>query len=295
MTTTRTSEQRGSLPETFVGERMRGKVAFISGVARGMGRAHAVRLSEEGADIIGVDAVGPVPSQGGPPATDEDLAETVRLVEKSGRRIVARQANVADLSAVTAVVDEGVAELGRLDVVVANAGVGSNPGQIASITAQEWQNVLATNLTGVFNTVKPAVPHLIAGAKGGSIVLISSSLSLRSRPGMGPYASAKTGLIGLMQSLALELGEHSIRVNSVHPTTVRTPLVLSDPYFRLFRPDLENPTLEDVIPVFRTVNLLPVPYIEPEDVANAVLFLVSEEARYITGVQLPVDAGYTIK
>ncbi len=276
-------------------ERISGKVAFITGIARGIGRAHAVRLAEEGADIIGVDAAGPVPSLGGPPATPEDLAETVRLVEKFGRRIIARQANVADLPAVTAVVDEGVAELGRLDIVVANAGVGSNPGPIATTTAQEWQNVLATNLTGVFNTVKPAVPHLIAGGQGGSIVLISSSLGLRAKANMGPYSSAKTGVIGLMRSLALELAEHSIRVNSVHPTTVRTPTMLSDNYFRLFRPDLENPTLEDVEPVFRTLNLLPVPYIEPEDIANASLFLVSDEARYITGVELPVDAGYTIK
>jgi (+)-trans-carveol dehydrogenase len=274
---------------------VQGKVAFISGVARGQGRAHAVRLAEEGADIIAVDAAAPVPSQGVPPASPQELAETVRLIEASGRRAIVRQANVADLSAVTAVLDEGVAELGRLDTVVVNAGVAGNPAPLAATAAEDWHNVLATNLTGAFNTVKAAVPHLIAGGRGGSIILTSSSVALRSVPGMGSYTSAKTGMIGLMRTLALELGEHSIRVNSIHPTTVRTPMVLCDTVFRLFRPDLENPTLEDVEPVFRSLNLLPVPYIEAEDVANAVLFLASDEARYITGVQLPVDAGCTIK
>jgi len=275
--------------------RLQGKVAFISGAARGQGRAHAVRMAEEGADVIAFDAAGPVPSQGAPAASVADLDETVRQVEKLDRRIVAHRADASDLDAVTAVLDQGLTEFGRVDIVVANAGVQGNPAPIAQTSAEEWQGVLATNLTGVFNTVRAAVPHLIDGGRGGSISLVSSSIALRAQPGLGPYGSAKTGVIGLMRALALELGEHSIRVNSIHPTTVNTPMLINDINFRLFRPDLENPQLEDVVPVYRTLNVLPVPWVEAEDIANAVIFLASDEGRYITGVALPVDAGYTLK
>jgi SDR family mycofactocin-dependent oxidoreductase len=275
--------------------RLQGKVAFISGAARGQGRAHAVRMAEEGADIIAFDAAGPVPSQGAPAASVADLDETVRQVEKLDRRIVAHRADASDLDAVTAVLDQGLTEFGRIDIVVANAGVQGNPAPIAQTSAEEWQGVLATNLTGVFNTVRAAVPHLIDGGRGGSISLVSSSIALRAQPGLGPYGSAKTGVIGLMRALALELGEHSIRVNSIHPTTVDTPMLINDINFRLFRPDLENPQLEDVVPVYRTLNVLPVPWVEAEDIANAVIFLASDEGRYITGVALPVDAGYALK
>lgn len=276
-------------------ERLAGKVAFISGAARGQGRAHAIRMAEEGADIIGFDAAGPLPSQGAPAASPEDLAETARQVEERDRRIIARQADASDLGAVTAVLDEGLAEFGRLDIVVANAGVQGNPAPIVQTSAEEWGAVIASNLTGVFNTARAAAPHIIAGGRGGSIILTSSSIALRAQPGLGPYGSSKTGIIGLMRALALELGEHSIRVNSIHPTTVRTPMLINDINFRLFRPDLESPTLEDVEPVYRTLNVLPVPWVEPEDIANAAVFLASDEGRYITGVALPVDAGYTLK
>jgi len=275
--------------------RLQGKVAFISGAARGQGRAHAVRMAEEGADIVAFDAAGPVPSQGAPAASVADLDETVRQVEKLDRRIVAHRADASDLDAVTAVLDHGLTEFGRVDIVVANAGVQGNPAPIAQTSAEEWQGVLATNLTGVFNTVRAAVPHLIEGGRGGSISLVSSSIALRAQPGLGPYGSSKTGVIGLMRALALELGEHSIRVNSIHPTTVNTPMLINDINFRLFRPDLENPQVEDVVPVYRTLNVLPVPWVEAEDIANAVIFLASDEGRYITGVALPVDAGYTLK
>ena len=275
--------------------RLQGKVAFISGAARGQGRAHAVRMAEEGADVIAFDAAGPVPSQGAPAASVADLDETVRQVEKLDRRVVAHRADASDLDAVTAVLDQGLTEFGRVDIVVANAGVQGNPAPIAQTSAEEWQGVLATNLTGVFNTVRAAVPHLIDGGRGGSISLVSSSIALRAQPGLGPYGSAKTGVIGLMRALALELGEHSIRVNSIHPTTVNTPMLINDINFRLFRPDLEKPQLEDVVPVYRTLNVLPVPWVEAEDIANAVIFLASDEGRYITGVALPVDAGYALK
>jgi (+)-trans-carveol dehydrogenase len=252
-------------------------------------------MAEEGADIVAFDAAGPVPSQGAPAASVADLDETVRQVEKLDRRIVAHRADASDLDAVTAVLDHGLTEFGRVDIVVANAGVQGNPAPIAQTSAEEWQGVLATNLTGVFNTVRAAVPHLIEGGRGGSISLVSSSIALRAQPGLGPYGSSKTGVIGLMRALALELGEHSIRVNSIHPTTVNTPMLINDINFRLFRPDLENPQLEDVVPVYRTLNVLPVPWVEAEDIANAVIFLASDEGRYITGVALPVDAGYTLK
>jgi (+)-trans-carveol dehydrogenase len=196
---------------------------------------------------------------------------------------------------VTAVLDEGLAEYGRVDVVVANAGIVGNPGPVAQTSAEEWQAVLDTNLTGVFHTVRAAVPHLIEAGRGGSISLVSSSVALRAQPGLGPYNSSKTGVVGLMRVLALELGEHSIRVNAIHPTTVGTPMIFNEVGYRLFRPDLADPQLEDVEPVYRSLNVLPVAWVEPEDIANAVVFLASEEGRYITGVALPVDAGYALK
>jgi SDR family mycofactocin-dependent oxidoreductase len=268
-----------------------GKVALVSGLARGIGRAIAARLASDGADIIGFDAVAPVPSQGGPASTPEDLKETVELVEGLGGRIFARQCDAQDLAAVTAVVDEGVMEFGRLDVVVANAGILGNPAPATEISAEEWSNVISTNLTGHFNTSRAAIPHLVQGACGGSVILVSSALALRAQPNLAPYISAKMGVVGLMRTLALELGAQSIRVNSVHPTSTATPLLLNEHNFRAFRPDLEAPTLEDVEPLYRSLNVLPVPYVEPSDIANAVAFLASDDARYITGVALPVDAG----
>lgn len=274
--------------------RMTGKVALISGAARGQGRNHAVRLAQEGADIIAFDVAAAVPAQGAPEASPEDLAETVRLVEKLGRRIIATRADVRDSGAVADLVDRGVAELGGLDVVVANAGIQGNPGPAARTTPADWQAVIDTNLTGVFHTVRPAIAHLAARG-GGAIVITSSSIGLRSVPNLAPYGTAKAGLTGLMRTLALELAEYSIRVNCVNPTTVGTPMLLNPTNFALFRPDVENPGEEDVRPVYRSLNALPVAYLEPDDISNAVLFLASDEGRYITGVALPVDAGYAVK
>jgi SDR family mycofactocin-dependent oxidoreductase len=274
--------------------RMTGKIALVSGAARGQGRNHAVRLAEEGADVIAFDVAGPVPAQGAPAASPEDLAETVALVEKLDRRIVAGEADVRDADAVAALVERGVAELGGLDVVVANAGIQGNPGPAASTSPEDWAAVIDTNLSGVFHTVRPAIPHLVARG-GGSVVITSSSIGLRSVPNLAPYGAAKAGLTGLMRTLALELAEHSIRVNTVNPTTVATPMLLNPVNFRLFRPDLEDPTEDDVRPVYRTLNALPIPYVEADDISNAVLYLASDEGRYVTGVALPVDAGYAVK
>jgi SDR family mycofactocin-dependent oxidoreductase len=274
--------------------RVEGKVAFITGAARGQGRSHAVRLARDGADIIAVDICQDVKGAL-PMSTPEDLAQTVSLVEAEDRRIVATQADVRDFDALKAAVDDGVAQLGRLDIVVANAGIASDGGPVDKMDKDSWQDTIDINLTGVWNTAKAAVPHLIQGGRGGAIVLTSSVGGMKALPNMSHYVSAKHGVVGLMRSLAVELGQHNIRVNSVHPSQVNTPMLMNEPTYRLFRPDLENPTQADMAPISQMMHTLPVPWVEPEDVSNAILFLVSDEGRYITGVPLPVDAGAMLK
>ncbi|AZI65866.1 mycofactocin-coupled SDR family oxidoreductase (plasmid) [Rhodococcus qingshengii] len=274
--------------------RFEGKIALISGAARGQGRNQAVRLAAEGADIIAFDVAGPVPGQGTPVASPEDLAETVRLVEQLDRRIIASVADVRDAGAVADVVEHGVSELGGLDVVVANAGVTGIPGPAARATSDNWATVIDTNLTGAFNTIRPAISHLIERGAG-SVVIMSSSIGLKAVPNMVAYASTKAGLTGLMRALALELAPHSIRVNTVNPTTVATPMVLNPVSYKMFRPDLDDPSEADAIPAFRSLNALPTPWVEADDVTNAVLYLASDDGRYVTGVTLPVDAGYSVK
>jgi (+)-trans-carveol dehydrogenase len=274
--------------------RAEGKVAFITGAARGQGRSHAVRLAADGADIIAIDICHDV--EGAlPMATPDDLAETVKLVEALDRRIVAAQADVRDFDAVKAAVDEGVAQLGRLDIIVGNAGIASIGGPVQSMDAGNWKHTIDINLTGLWHTARAGIPHLLAGGRGGSIVLTSSVGGMHAMPNMSHYVSAKHGVIGLMRSLAVELGPHSIRVNAVLPTNVNTPMFMNEGTFKMFRPDLENPGPDDVAVIAaQFMHVLPVGWVEPEDVSNAILFLVSDEARYITGVVLPVDGGYCI-
>lgn len=274
--------------------RVEGQVAFITGAARGQGRSHAVRLAEEGADIIAVDICAPVQSAEYPMATPEDLTETVRQVEATGRRIVATQADVRDYDALKAALDTGVNELGRLDIVSANAGIGGF-GRAHELPERDWKDMIDINLTGAWHTCKAAVGLLIDAGHGGSIVITSSAVGLKAVQNTVHYGSAKHGLVGLMRTLALELAPHSIRVNSLHPTSVDTDMILNDSTYRMFRPDLDHPTMDDAADVFVTVNALPVKWVEAIDVSNALLFLASDEARYITGVALPVDAGCTIK
>jgi (+)-trans-carveol dehydrogenase len=274
--------------------RAEGKVAFITGAGRGQGRSHAVRLAQEGADIIALDICHDV-AGALPMATPADLAETVKLVEALDRRIVAAQADVRDMDAVKAVVDDGVAQLGRLDIVVANAGIASIGGPVESMAPDNWRDTIDINLTGLWHTARAGIPHLIAGGRGGSIVLTSSIGGMHALPNMSHYVSAKHGVIGLMRSLAVELGQHGIRVNSVHPTNVNTPMFMNEGTFRLFRPDVENPGPEDVAPVAAMMHVLPIGWVEPEDISNAIVFLTSDEARYITGVTLPVDGGALLK
>jgi SDR family mycofactocin-dependent oxidoreductase len=275
--------------------RVQGKVAFVTGAARGQGRSHAIRLAQEGADIIAVDILEDVPGIPYAGATEADLAETVKQVEALDRRIVASKADVRNYAALQAAVDDGVAQLGRLDIVSANAGIGTSPHHAWEIDADTWQTMIDINLTGVFNTAKAAIPHLIAGGNGGAIILTSSAAGLQAYENIAHYVSAKHGVVGLMRTLALELAPYMIRVNSIHPTQVDTPMIQNEATYRLFRPDLEHPTREDFAPASQSVNALPIPWVEPVDISNAVLFLASDEGRYITGVTLPVDAGTVIK
>jgi len=274
--------------------RVQGKVAFITGAARSQGRSHAIRLAEEGADIIAVDVPEAVPSLSAYPlATSEDLAETVKRVEALDRRIVAHPADVRDSAALKAALDDGVAQLGRLDIVVANAGI-YQVAPALELDDAAWQETIGINLTGVWHTVKASLPHLIDGG-GGSIILTSSVLGLRGGANSVHYSTAKHGVVGIMRSVASEFAQHRVRVNSVHPTLVNTIMIQNEQVWGLFEPDNPHPTRESATPVFQTINALPVPWVEPVDISNAVLFLASDEARCITGVTLPVDAGALLK
>ncbi|MDA2894252.1 mycofactocin-coupled SDR family oxidoreductase [Mycolicibacterium sp. BiH015] len=279
-----------------MGVRVEGKVAFVTGAARGQGRSHAVRLAQEGADIIAVDACGPVTSDSQiAPSTPDDLAHTADLVKNLDRRIVTAQVDVRDYAALEAAVDSGVDQLGRLDIVVANAGIG-NGGQTLDKTSEaDWDDMIAVNLSGVWKTVKAAVPHLLSGGAGGSIILTSSVGGLKAYPHTGHYIAAKHGVIGLMRTFAVELGQYSIRVNAVCPTNVNTPMFMNEGTMKLFRPDLQNPGPDDLAVAAQFMHTLPVGWVEPIDISNAVLFLASDESRYITGLPVTVDAGSMLK
>jgi SDR family mycofactocin-dependent oxidoreductase len=271
--------------------RVEGKVAFITGAARGQGRSHAIRLAQEGADIVAVDLCGPVASVAYDLSSPQDLAETVKEVEALDRRIIATQADVRDYDAIKAALDDGVAQFGRLDIVSANAGIASY-GTAAEMEEQTWQDTIDINLTGVWHTVKAAIPHLRA-AGGGSIILTSSVAGLKGLPNLAHYVAAKHGVVGLMRTLALELALDKIRVNSVHPTSVGTPMILNAATYALFAPDLDEADRqkERIAERYAAINALGIPWVEPVDISNAVLWLASDEARYVTGVTLPVDAG----
>lgn len=268
--------------------KLEGKVAFITGAARGQGRSHAVRLAQEGADVIAIDICRQIDTVPYPMATPEDLSQTVKEVEALDRRIVAREADVRDEAGLRAAFDAGVAELGPVDIVLANAG-------IAPMSLHEthgaWQDVIDVNLTGVFNTVETAIPSMIERGRGGAIVLTSSTAGINSiggpsRGGLG-YTAAKHGVVGLMRSYANNLAPHSIRVNTVHPTGVNTPMVVNEAMQEFLAQD---PSLSNAM-----ANALPVDMVEPVDISNAILWLVSDDARYVTGTTVPVDAGFTNK
>lgn len=275
---------------------LEGKVAFVTGAARGQGRSHAVRLAHEGADIIAVDACATPAWLSYPLATEDDLAETVKEVEALGRRIIARKADIRDYAAVKSVVDDGVAELGgRLDIVAANAAIISWPRDTWEIDTGEFRELIDVTLTGTFITIKAVVPPMIAAGRGGSITLTSSGAAITAGKGLADYKAAKNGVLALKDTLAYELAGHFIRVNAICPTAVDTPMIQNDSLHRAFRPDLEQPGREDVKAGFAEMNLLPVPWVDPVDVSNAIIWLASDAARYVTGVTLPVDAGNHLK
>jgi SDR family mycofactocin-dependent oxidoreductase len=273
-----------------------GKVALVTGAGRGQGRSHALRLAAEGADVIAVDlAANSVETISYALASEEDLDSTVEEVRALGRRAVKAVADVRSLSELQQAADAGRSELGKIDIVCANAGIGS--WAVAwEMTEQQWKDMIDINLTGVFNTVRATLPSMVERGEGGSVVLTSSTAGLRAYANTAHYTAAKHGVIGLMKVLAQEAGPHRIRVNAVCPTTVRTPLVINDATFELFAPHLEHPTEDDVREPFESLNILPgVAWVEPSDVSDAVLFLCSDAAKFITGVALPIDAGNVVK
>lgn len=275
--------------------RIEGAVVLITGAARGQGRSHALRFAREGADVILLDSVAPIDGIGYGMPSPQDLKCVAEEVRGLGRRAFVVQADVRNLDDVATGVGSAVEELGRLDTLVANAGVLGATKPTWEMTPEEWSTVVDINLTGVWNSVKVAVPLMIASGNGGSVILISSIAGLRGVPSVASYVAAKHGLVGLAGSLANEVAEYGIRVNTVHPTNVRTPMIDNPTSARIFRPDLEAPTLEDGVAVLERINLLPTPWIDPEDVSAAVLWLASAEARYVTGAAIPVDAGMLSK
>ena len=269
---------------------LEGKVAYITGAASGIGRSCALRLAEEGAGIIAVDLCAPVGTVPYDLAGMADLEETVRLVAETGRRAIAAVADVRDSVALAKAASAGAAEFGRLDIVVANAGI-SAPAPTLEMDDAVWANMIDINLTGQWKTVKATVPHIIAGGAGGAVVVMSSLAALKPFENSAHYCASKAGVTMLAQVLALELAEHAIRVNTVHPTTVRTDMVYNDRTYQSFRPDLESPTSDDFEEAARSLNRLPVAALDPQDVSNAVLYVVSDAGRYVTGAEHVIDAG----
>jgi SDR family mycofactocin-dependent oxidoreductase len=271
-----------------------GKVAFITGVARGQGRSHAQALAREGANIIGLDMCAKPSTTAYDGATEEDLQETVRLVKAVGGDIIAEVADTRDYEQVKAVFDRGVERFGRVDIVIPNAGICSGA-KTWDISPEDWREMIDINLNGVFYTVKAAVPTLISQGDGGSVVFIGSTEALKGAENISSYAASKHGVTGLMTSLARELGQYDIRVNSVNPTCVDTHMINNDFVYGLFRPDLDKPTREDVVGTFSGTHILPVPWIEPGDVSNAILYLVTDPGRFVTATTLVIDAGFLVK
>ncbi|MFG2943459.1 mycofactocin-coupled SDR family oxidoreductase [Streptomyces sp. NPDC048282] len=272
-------------------ESLTGRVAFITGAARGQGRAHAVRLAREGVDIIGVDICGDVETMDYPNASADDLAETVRLVQKQGRRMIGLPADVRDYHGLKSAFDEGYAEFGRLDIILANAGIMRYTAEVGDEFVRIWRDIVDTNLTGVFHTVRAGLQALVDGGRGGSIVITSSSAGIKGTgsPDVGAqaYTAAKRGLVGYMQTLANDLAPHMIRVNTIHPTGVASGMTQNEALAR------KAAQADSEISQMR--NALPIEILQPEDIADAVAYLVSDQARFITGVQWPLDAGFSIR
>ena len=275
--------------------RLDGKTALITGAARGQGRSHARVLAEAGASIIAIDACAPSPAVSYGMPTADELKQTAALVEEAGGKVHYAVADTRDAQALADAVAAGVRELGGLDIVVANAGIYPFGYRAHEMPAADWEAVVGVNLTGTWQTCKIATPYLLESTRGAAIVIVGSTAGINGAPRSSAYAVTKHGLKGLMTTLALELGPYNIRVNSVIPTAVDTPMCMNEKVYRAFLPDIEDPTEAQIREAFQRVHVLPTPWIEPEDVSRAVVFLTSDDARFITGTELKVDAGYTIK
>jgi SDR family mycofactocin-dependent oxidoreductase len=273
--------------------RVEGKIALVTGAARGQGRNHALRLAEQGAHIIALDICEDIPTVPYALSTDDDLLETVEGVEKRGRRVFSAKVDIRNLDHLTEVVAQAVADLGGLDIVSAGAGVCSY-GNVLDLTAQQWSELIDVNLTGAFNTAKASIPHILQQGRGGSVIFTSSVCGVGVAPGIGHYNASKFGVVGLAKTLAAELGQHYVRVNALCPTNVATPMFQNDSTWKLFFPNVENPTQADAEAegsAARQMHAIPVPWVEPDDVTNALLYLASDDGRYVTGTTMIVDAG----
>lgn len=277
------------------GGRLEGRVALVTGAARGQGLTEALAMADAGAELILLDSCAPMPGIKYEMPVVEDLARAAAMVADRGVDCTYAVADVREADALVSIVASAVAVHGRLDVIVANAGILHSPRPLWELSAIEWDSVIGVNLTGVWATLRAGVPHIISGGAGGSVIVISSIAGDRGCPNVAPYSAAKHGVVGLMRTAANELAQYSIRVNSIHPTNVRTPMIDNPVSARIFRSDLEAPALDDGIASLRRVNLMDVAWITSEDIAQAVLFLASDDSRYITGVMLPVDAGALAK
>jgi SDR family mycofactocin-dependent oxidoreductase len=270
--------------------RVDGKVALVTGAARGQGRSHAVRLAEEGADVIAIDICQQMPSIPYEMGRSEELQETEDLVSKFGNGVMVREVDVRDQSALDSLVSEALERFGHIDVVASNAAVISYQ-PVWELTEEVWQDVINVNLSGAWRTIKAVAPSMIQHGAGGSIILTSSVAGMKGMKHNAHYCASKHGLTGLMRSACLELADHGIRVNTINPGGVLTGMIDNEMTYRLFRPDLPDPTLADVAAISTEMHAMGIPWLEPIDISNAVVFLASDEARYITGAVLPVDAG----
>jgi SDR family mycofactocin-dependent oxidoreductase len=274
--------------------RLEGKVAFITGAARGQGRSHAIRMAEEGCDIIGVDICEDIASVPYELGTMAELEETAAEVEKLDRRMVFQKADVRDRAALISAVERGTGELGRLDIVVANSGIWSSS-PFVDLTDEMYTDMIDVQMNGTYNTCKATVPYMLDQDEGGSIIIISSTAGLKGFPNQAHYNMAKHAVVGLMRTLANELAPKFIRANSIHPSSTFTKMINNEAIWEVFAPGVENPTEADFGDTFAALNLLPVPWAQPVDISHAVVYLASDESRYVTGVRLPVDSGFMEK
>jgi SDR family mycofactocin-dependent oxidoreductase len=273
--------------------KLEGQVAVVTGGARGQGRSHAVHIAREGADVVICDVCHDLDAVRYPMATEEDLEETVRLVEKEGRRCIALQADVRDYDQVKAVTDRAAEEFGKIDILVANAGVmRMNP--IQDHTPDQWRDVVDTNLTGVYHAMHAVAPHLIRNNYG-RIVATASTMARGAAGNSVSYVAAKWGVVGMVKSVAHDLAPWNVTVNAVAPTSVSTHMIHNLDLYKLFRPDLDEPTIDDVREAFKTLNVIPVSWLEPEEISKSVLFLLSEDAKYITGSVIDINAGHSAR